>query len=104
MPSRVEQFSALVAQQPENELFRFSLAQALVADGRAAEAIEHYQLCVAKKRDWMMPRILLGKLLLQLGRPAEARPLLEDALRLAVDQQHEDPERELRALLADLMR
>ena len=47
----------------------------------------------------MMPRILLGKLLLQLGRTAEARPLLTEALRLAVDQQHEEPERELRALL-----
>jgi predicted Zn-dependent protease len=104
MPSRSEQFAALVARTPDNELFRFSLAQALVAENRGAEAVPHLEACVAKKADWMMPRILLGKLLLQLGRPAEARPLLEDALRLAVEQQHEDPERELRALLADLAR
>jgi len=83
-------------------LFRFSLAQALVADGRAAEAVPHYEICIAKKTDWMMPRILLGKLLLQLDRRASAKPLLTDALRLAVEQHHEDPERELRALLADL--
>jgi predicted Zn-dependent protease len=102
MSARTDQFLALVARQPDNELFRFSLAQALAADGRGAEAIEHYQICVAKKSDWMMPRILLGKLLVSLGRRAEARPLLEDALRLAVAQAHEDPERELRALLADL--
>jgi predicted Zn-dependent protease len=102
VPSRVEQFQALVERQPENEMFRFSLAQALVADGRGADAVPHYEHCVARKADWMMARILLGKLLLQLGRKAEARPLLEDALRLAVDQHHEDPERELRALLADL--
>lgn len=102
MPSRVEQFEALVTRQPENELFRFSLAQALAADGRGAEAVPHYDYCVAKKADWMMPRILLGKLLLQLGRRPEAKPLLEAALQLAVDQHHEDPERELRALLADL--
>jgi hypothetical protein len=57
---------------------------------------------VNKKADWMMPRILLGKLLLELGRGPEARLLLQEALRLAVDQAHEDPERELRALLADL--
>ena len=50
----------------------------------------------------MMARILLGKLLLQLGRRADAKPLLEEALKLAVDQQHEDPEHELRALLAEL--
>lgn len=102
MPSRSEQFQALVAQQPANELFRFSLAQALVAEGRGAEAVRQYEFCVTKKVDWMMPRILLGKLLLQLARRSEAKVLLEDALRLAVDQHHEDPERELRALLADL--
>ena len=49
-----------------------------------------------------MPRILLGKLLLSLDRRTEARPFLESALQLAIDQSHEDPERELRALLADL--
>jgi predicted Zn-dependent protease len=102
MSARTDQFFALIARQPENELFRFSLAQSLVTDGRAEEAAEHYRICVAKKSDWMMPRILLGKLLFSLGRRAEARPLLEDALRLAVAQAHEDPEKELRALLADL--
>src|SRR4051794_28130657 len=102
MASRVEQFTAAVARQPENALFRFSLAQALVAENRAAESVPHYEFCVASKADWMMPRILLGKVLLQLGQRTAARPILEDALRLAIDQHHEDPERELRALLADL--
>lgn len=83
-------------------MFHFSLAQALVAAGRSEEAIPHYRFCVDKKSDWMMARILFGKLLLQLGRRVDAKPLLEDALKLAVDQHHEDPEHELRALLADL--
>ncbi len=104
MSARIEQFQALVARQPANEMFRFSLAQALVAAGRGEEAVPHYEFCVATKADWMMARILLGKLLLQLGRNAHARPLLEDALRLAVEQHHEDPERELRSLLDDLAR
>jgi predicted Zn-dependent protease len=99
---RAARFEALVAGQPENELFRFSLAQALTAAGRGAEAVTHYEICVAKKTDWMMPRILLGKILLELGRPTEARPLLDAALRLAVEQGHEDPEHELRELLATL--
>lgn len=102
MPSRVEQFQALAAQHPGNEMFRFSLAQALVAEGRAEEAVPHFEFCVAKKADWMMARILLGKLLLQLGQREEAKPLLQAALQLAIDQHHEDPERELRLLLADL--
>ncbi len=102
MPSRSEQFQALVSRQPDNEMFRFSLAQALAAEGRGEDAVPHYEFCVAKKADWMMARILLGKLLLQLGRRAEAKPLLEDALKLAIEQTHEDPERELRAILAEL--
>ncbi|MET0263539.1 MAG: molecular chaperone DnaJ, partial [Rariglobus sp.] len=60
----------------------------------------HLEICARKKSDWMMPRIMLGKALLQLGRAAEAKPWLEDALQLAIDQDHQDPEAELRALLA----
>ena len=100
--SRSQQFAALVAAQPDNELFRFSLAQALLAESRPAEAVAHFEICANKKADWMMPRILLGKTLIGLGRRAEAKPWLEAALQLAVDQTHEDPERELRALLGEL--
>jgi predicted Zn-dependent protease len=99
MSPRSQQFAALVAGQPDNELFRFSLAQALLAEQRPADAVEHLVFCANKKPDWMMPRILLGKTLLGLNRPQEARPWLEQALQLAVAQDHEDPERELRALL-----
>jgi predicted Zn-dependent protease len=102
MSSRTEQFQTLVAREPDNELFRFTLAQSLVADGKPEAAILHYEFCAAKKPDWMMPRLLLGKLLLELRRPADARPVLEAALKLAVAQQHETPEQELRSLLASL--
>jgi predicted Zn-dependent protease len=100
--SRAEHFQALVARAPDNEMFRFSLAQALTSEARGAEAVPHFEFCIAKKPDWMMARILLGKLLLQLGRRADAKAQFETALRLAREQHHEDPEVELRALLADL--
>jgi len=99
---RSEQFAPLVAGQPENELYRFSLAQALLAEHRPADALEHLAVCAARKSDWMMPRILLGKALLGLGRKAEARPWLEQALQLALAQDHDDPAQELRTLLAEL--
>lgn len=102
VPTRLEHFTALVERQPDNELFRFSLAQALVAENRLADAVPHYRYCVEKLADWMMPRILLGKLLLQLGRPEEAKACFTEALALAVAQHHEDPERELRELLRGL--
>lgn len=99
---RSARFQLLVAQQPSNELFRFSLAQALIDEGRGAEAIPHLEFCAAKKADWMMARILLGKSLLATGRRDDARRWLDEALRLAVEQHHEDPEAELRGLLHDL--
>ncbi len=101
-PKRSATFAALVARQPENELFHFSLAQALVAEGSPAEAVAPFLYCVQKKADWMMPRILLGKIYLQLDRRNDARIQFTDALNLAIEQSHEDPERELRALLAEL--
>jgi predicted Zn-dependent protease len=100
--NKTAQFAALVAQQPDNELFRFSLAQALLAEDRPADALEHLTCCARKKPEWMMPRILLGKTLLGLGRRAEAKPWLEEALQLALAQDHEDPARELQSLLAEL--
>lgn len=96
---RIQHFAALVERQPNNDLFRFSLAQALLQAGRAAEAEPHLRTCIEAKVDWMIPRIALGKLLLAAGRPAEARPILEDALRLAIEQHHDDPAAELRDLL-----
>lgn len=99
--SRVDQFLRMVAAQPTNELFRFSLAQALLAEGRGTEARPHFEYCITKKSDWMMPRIILGKWLVQNGSKEEGRPLLEQALSLAIEQHHDDPAQELRTLLRE---
>jgi len=99
---RSAHFAALVARQPDNELFRFSLAQALLAENKPAEALDHLVACATKKPEWMMPRILLGKTLLGLGRKVEAKPWLEQALQLAIAQNHDDPAQELNAILQDL--
>ena len=102
MPSKIERFRALVLDDPENELFRFSLAQAMMAESRNADAEPHLEFCVARKKDWMMPRIVLGKMLLAKGQLTDARRLLESALQLAVEQHLETPESELRALLESM--
>lgn len=99
---RSAHFANLLARQPDNELFRFSLAQALLAEAKPAESLEHLIVCAEKKTDWMMPRILLGKTLLSLGRKADAKPWLEQALNLAIIQNHDDPAQELQAILHDL--
>lgn len=97
-----EKFKALVAKNPNNELFRFSLAQALMEENSHLEAIDAFDFCIEKKADWMMAAILKGKCLLALGERTRAKPVLETALKLAVEQHHESPEAELRKLLAGL--
>ena len=99
MTARSELFREKVAANPANPLFRFSLGQALFEEGDFAGAIPHLETCAAARDDWMLPRILLGKSLIEEGRAEAARPVLEDALKLAVAQHHDDPAAELRALL-----
>lgn len=101
---RSDDFKKMVEQAPQNELFRFSLGQALFDEGSYAEAIEHLEVCREKKAEWMMPLVLLGKSYLEVGRIQEAKKALQGALDLAISQEHETPEAELRALLADLPR
>lgn len=98
----VERFQVLVAKQPDNELYRFSLGQAQFNAGDLAAAEAELRTCCDKRADWMVPRILLGRTLIELERRDEARAVLTEALDLATAQEHEDPESEVRALLAEL--
>ncbi len=97
-----EIFLPKVDAKPDNMLFRFSLGQALYEEGDTEAAIPHLHRCADSREDWMLPRILLGKALLEHGDTPEAKSILEDSLRLAIDQHHDDPAAELRAILADL--
>ncbi len=97
-----EIFLPKVEAKPDNMLFRFSLGQALYDEGDTAAAIPHLLRCADSREDWMLPRILLGKALLQHGEADQAKPILEHALHLAVEQHHDDPAEELRGLLQDM--
>jgi predicted Zn-dependent protease len=97
-----EIFLPKVQAKPNNMLFRFSLGQALYEEGDTAAAIPHLQKCADSRDDWMLPRILLGKALLDNAQATTAKPLLETALQLAIEQHHDDPAEELRAILEDL--
>lgn len=100
---RSDSFARLVAQNPDNELFRFNLAQALVGEHRYTDAVDHFRLCVKKKSDWLAARIQLARVLLDLGLGAEARFHLQEALRVANAQNNEEAEGEIRTLLSALI-
>ena len=96
-----EIFLPKVADKPDNILFRFSLGKALYDEGETAAAITHLKKCTDSREDWMLPRILLGKAMLAKGQDSSAKPILEAALQLAIEQHHDDPAAELRSILAD---
>ena len=87
---------------PDNDLSRFNLAQAYFDATDYAHAVEHLRALCERKPDWMIAHIQLGKSLIALGRPAEARPYLEHGLRLAIAQHHDGPLDELTDLLKTL--
>ena len=98
-----ERIASLLQLDPENTMFRFSYGEALFDEKNYANCLKHLEFCVEKKSDWMIPHILLGKALIAMERNAEAIPHLEKALILAQEQNHEDPETEVKALLAALV-
>ena len=97
-----ERFQKLVDANPDNELFRFSLGQALMDEDQTQDAIQAFDACLVKKPDWMVASILRGKCLLALGRNDDAKVELKRSLDLAIEQHHEAPEAEVRKLLQNL--
>ena len=92
----------MVAQFPENELARFSLGKALYDAGAFQPAREHFETALARKPNWMVVQILIGKCELALGNKPAARSAFEKALALAIAQHHEGPQMEMEQALADL--
>lgn len=99
---RINQALELFTKFPDNELARFNLAQAYFHANDYTNAAGHLRALCAKKKDWMVVHILLGKCLLADGNRDEAKKLLEHARQLAVEQHHDGPREELEALLGTL--
>jgi tetratricopeptide (TPR) repeat protein len=102
MDERVELFRRKLEGDPCNLLFRFSLAQALFDEGGFSEAEETFRLCLEEKQDWMLALLFRGRCLIELERFDDAIDALRLAVKAAVEQNHEDPESEARALLEQL--
>ncbi len=97
--SQKDFFITKVQEAPENKLFRFSLSKILFDQEQFHEAIPHLEKCIQLQDDWMLAYILLGKSLLQCKQADKAIGVLEKALKLAVDQNHDDPKNEILGLL-----
>lgn len=102
MNETIGRYEKMVGQFPQNELARFSLGKALFDAKEFQRAKEHLELALAKKPDWMVVQILIGKCDLSLGQKASAKAAFERALKLAIDQNHEGPQMEMEQALAEL--
>ena len=98
----VARWQKLVAQQPNNELARFSLGKVFFDLGEFTAAKEQFQIALGKKPDWMVAQILIGKCEQALGDKAAAKTAFERARELAIAQHHEGPQMELEELLREL--
>jgi tetratricopeptide (TPR) repeat protein len=102
MNEAIARHKKLLEQYPDNELARFSLGKAYFDAGHFAEAKEQFDFAIAKKPDWMVVQILIGKCELSLGNKAAAKISFERAKQLAIEQNHEGPFAEMEQLLAEL--
>lgn len=102
MNDAIARHQKMVDQFPQNELARFSLGKALYDAQQFASAKEHFIVALAKKPDWMVVQILIGKCELALGDKAAAKTAFQRALQLAIDQHHEGPQMEMEQALAEL--
>jgi predicted Zn-dependent protease len=102
MNEAIARHKKLLEQYPNNELARFSLGKAYFDAGQISEAKEQLNLAIAKKPDWMVVQILIGKCELALGNKPAARTSFERAKQLAIEQNHEGPLAEMEQMLAEL--
>jgi Flp pilus assembly protein TadD len=98
----VAKYEGLLRMRPNDELLHFSLGKALYDAGRIPEATIHLRAALAVRPDWMVVTMLLAKIALQQDDKIAARALYEKGLELAIAQDHEGPQEEIRTALAKL--
>jgi len=102
MNETVARYEKMVEQFPQNELARFSLGKALFDARDFERAKEHLVVALAKKPDWMVVQILIGKCEMALGNKAAAKAAFNQALQLSIEQHHEGPQAEMEQALAEM--
>ncbi len=85
--SLVERYEQLLAQDPASSVF-VELAKALIAKGEAARAITVCEQGISHHPNSVTGRVLWGKALILLGRPAEAMAQFDQAVSIDKENPH----------------
>lgn len=81
--SRIDTFEAMLARGPDNEMLRFSLGNAYLAEDRPSEAGKHLARAVELKPDYSAAWKQLGRALAASGEPNAALEAFESGRRAA---------------------
>jgi Fe-S cluster biosynthesis and repair protein YggX len=100
--TRIAQFQKMANDDPNNELGHFSLGQALLEAGRAAEAIPSLERTLAINPNHSRAHQRLGAALLAAGRRDEAVAKMQAGVVIAHDRGDKMPRDEMVAMLKDL--
>jgi tetratricopeptide (TPR) repeat protein len=101
MTDKISELKAKLESNPKQVFHRYSLGQAFLDSGELSVACEEFEKCLVAKPDWMMAALSLGKTYLQIGDKDRAKEKLELTLRLAIEQNHDDPASEATELLKE---
>ena len=96
------EWKALLNDEPDNELLRFSFAKALMDERSFADAAVEFRRLVEDKPDYVIAWAFLARSLLESGDLSAARTAAEHGMPLALKFNHEVPIEELEAILDEL--
>ena len=102
MPSKLETFRAMVANNPANPLAHFGLANEAMKEGQWVAAREHYELYLASHDDEGNAYGRLAEAYERLGRNDEARAMLYRGIEAAKRFGHPGMAEELEMRLDEL--
>ncbi len=100
--SPLEAFEALVAQAPANVMVRYSLGREYLKARRYAEAEREFREAVRLKPDYSAAYRELGKSLVELRRPDEAKEIYQQGADIACEKGDLQTKREIEVFLRRL--
>lgn len=102
LEDRIARFEAHVLAFPDSELPHFALGKAYLEAGREEEAVKELRETIRLKPDYLVPTLILSRLLMDHGLKEEARRLCGKAKELALIQGHEGPLKDVAELEKEL--
>jgi predicted Zn-dependent protease len=99
---RLASFRTFVAQRPDDAFARYSLAMALRSSGERQAAVAEFQELRRRTPDYVPVYLMLGQVLGELQRGAEAAQAYQDGIAAAERRQDGHAKSELSAALSTL--